>query len=90
MGRFGGILTRSLAREVARFNIRVNCVLPGLIETEMTTMMSETEQKALKNAIPLRRLGRSIEIAKATAFLLSEASSYMTGQQLVIDGGISA
>ena len=83
-------MARSLAREVARFNIRVNCVLPGLIETEMTTQMSDLEQKALKSAIPLRRLGRANEVAQATAYLISEASSYMTGQSLVLDGGMSA
>lgn len=83
-------MTRSLAREVGRFNIRVNCLLPGLIETEMTQAMPETEKKRLKNDIPLKRLGTPDEISQVVKFLLSDNNSYMTGQTLVIDGGISA
>jgi 3-oxoacyl-[acyl-carrier protein] reductase len=83
-------MTRSLARELARFGIRVNCLLPGVIETEMTKAMSETERKALRLQIPLRRFGQPNEIARVADFLLSPESSYITGQSLIIDGGITA
>lgn len=83
-------MTRSLACEVARFNIRVNSLLPGLIETDMSQKMSYAERKALRAHIPLRRLGQVEEVAQAAAFLLGDSSTYMTGQSLVLDGGLSA
>lgn len=83
-------LTRSLAREVGRFGIRVNCLAPGLIDGEMVQAIPETRLKAMRQNIPLRRLGRTQDVARAVAFLIGEGSSYLTGQTLVLDGGLSA
>jgi 3-oxoacyl-[acyl-carrier protein] reductase len=79
-------LTQSLALEAARFGIRCNAVSPGFIETDMTADLPEENRKAL--GIPLRRLGQPSEIAAVVAFLMSEESSYMTGQVLHVDGGL--
>lgn len=83
-------LTLSLAREVGRFGIRVNCLAPGLIEGEMVQAIPEAKLKAMRQNIPLRRLGRTQDVARAVAFLAGEGSSYLTGQTLVLDGGLSA
>lgn len=83
-------LTHSLAREVGRFGIRVNCLAPGLIEGEMVQAIPEARLKAMRQNIPLRRLGRTQDVARAVAFLAGEGSSYLTGQTLVLDGGLSA
>ncbi len=79
-------LTRSLAFEAARFKIRVNAISPGMIETDMTAALTETMRRELD--IPLARLGTPADIGQATAFLLSTASSYITGQVLHVDGGL--
>jgi 3-oxoacyl-[acyl-carrier protein] reductase len=79
-------LTKSLALEAARFGIRCNAVSPGLVETDMTAELPEANRKSLN--IPLGRLARPAEIASVVGFLLSDASSYMTGQILHVDGGI--
>lgn len=83
-------MTRSLAVELGRFNIRVNAVAPGVIATEMTASLNEMQLKKLASGIPLRRLGSVEEIAANVAFLLSPASRYTTGQTFVIDGGLTA
>lgn len=83
-------LSRSLAREVGRFGIRVNCLAPGLIAGDMVQAIAEPKLKALRKNIPLRRLGQANDVAQATAFLIGEGSSYLTGQTLVLDGGLSA
>lgn len=86
----GGILsfTRALAREVGAMGIRVNAVAPGLIETEMTAAMKpELVEKIVKGS-SLGRIGRGEEVAEAVLFLASDAASYITGQCLVVDGGI--
>lgn len=83
-------MARSLALETARFGIRVNCLLPGFIGSEMTEAMPQEVLKALCKQIPLRRLGNAGEVARATAFLIGDDSSYMTGQTLVLDGGLTA
>lgn len=80
-------LTRSLALEAARFGIRCNAVSPGFIETDMTADLPEANRQNL--GIPLRRLGQPAEVASVVAFLMSEASSYLTGQVLHVDGGLS-
>lgn len=80
-------LTRSLALEAARFGIRCNAVSPGFIETDMTADLSEANRQNL--AIPLRRLGQPAEVASVVAFLMSDAASYLTGQILHVDGGLS-
>lgn len=79
-------LTQSLALEAARFQVRCNVISPGFVATDMTADLPAEKQKALN--IPLGRLGDPQEIASVVGFLLSEASAYMTGQVLHVDGGL--
>jgi 3-oxoacyl-[acyl-carrier protein] reductase len=81
--------TKSLAREVASYNIRVNAVAPGFIETDMLKDLKEEYKSQIINQIPLCRLGRPEEVARVVKFLISEEASYITGQTIVIDGGMS-
>lgn len=81
-------VTKSLAKELGARGIRVNAVAPGFIETDMTRALSEETRDAIKGRIPMCRLGLPEEVAKAVAFLASEDASYITGQVLVIDGGL--
>ena len=80
--------SKSLAREVASRNILVNCRAPGYIETGMTEAMGQEKVNLAKGTIPLGRLGTPQDIAQAALFLASDMSSYMTGQVLVVDGGL--
>ncbi len=80
--------TKSLAKEVAPYNIRVNAVAPGFISTEMTTSLGEKARDKFLEVIPLQRFGTPEEVAKAVLFLLSEESRYITGQTLQLDGGL--
>jgi len=87
----GGIaaMTEALAVELAQFNIRINCIAPGLIETPMIeTVKSDPKTfQAMLAQVPLRRAGKPEEVAELVAFLASDDSSYMTGSVVVIDGG---
>lgn len=80
--------TKALAREVAGYNIRVNAVAPGFIETDMLSGLKEEQRKKIVTQIPLARLGEAKEVAKAVKFLVSDASQYITGQTIVVDGGM--
>ncbi len=81
-------MTRALARELGSRNITVNCVAPGFIETDMTAGLSEDQQKALLSQIPLGHLGKPADIAHAVAYLASPFASYVTGQELHVNGGM--
>ena len=83
-------MTRSLARETARSGIRVNCVAPGFVETDMTTDIDADVRREMIRQIPMRRAIRADEVAAAIAFLISDDASGITGQVLAIDGGASA
>ncbi len=87
----GGVVsaTKSLALEMAPYNVRVNAVSPGYIKTDMTKFTSEEEKRYYLEKIPLHRLGEPYEIADAVVFLCSERSSYITGQVLHINGGLA-
>jgi len=81
-------LTKSVAKELGSRNILVNAIAPGFIATEMTDAMTPEAKLALTGLIPLERLGRTEDIASAVVFLASDHASYITGQVLVVDGGM--
>ena len=81
-------LTKSVAKELASRNILCNAIAPGFIETDMTGALAEDARAGLLAQIPLARLGAPADIAWSTAFLCSEFASYITGQVLVVDGGM--
>ena len=81
-------LTKSLAQEVAGRSVRVNAVAPGFIRTAMTEKLTEEQREALQKQIPMVRLGEPEEVAKVVLFLASDLSSYVTGQVILIDGGM--
>ena len=80
-------LTRSLAQELAPTNIRVNCVAPGVIDTDMVQVLGEETLAALAGETPVGRLGRPEDIAAVVSFLASDAASFITGQVITSDGG---
>lgn len=82
-------LTKSLAKELARRNIRVNAVAPGFIATDMTDALNDQQKEAITSQIGLGRLGEADDVAALVAFLASSAASYITGQVISIDGGLS-
>lgn len=82
--------TRSLAKEVAKFNIMVNAIAPGFIETEMIDAIPAALREEYLQSIPLKRWGKAEEIAEMACFLASDAANYITGQVIVIDGGLTA
>jgi 3-oxoacyl-[acyl-carrier protein] reductase len=81
-------MTRALARELGSRGITVNCIAPGFIETDMTASLPEEQQKALLSQIPLGHLGKPQDIAHAVAFVASPEASYITGQEIHINGGM--
>ena len=80
--------TKTLAKELASRNIRVNAVAPGFIQTDMTSVLKDSVKENINNQIPLKRMGTPEEIAKAVYFLGSSDNTYITGQVLNIDGGM--
>ncbi len=80
--------TKSLAREVGSRGITVNCVAPGMIDTDMTRALNEAQRQALLASIPLGRLGQPEDIAAAVAFLASPAGAYITGETIQVNGGM--
>lgn len=82
-------LTRTMAQEFARYNINVNGVSPGLVDTPMIKSIPDNVKEKLINARPLKRIGKPHEIAEAVAFLASDRAAYITGQILHVDGGKS-
>jgi 3-oxoacyl-[acyl-carrier protein] reductase len=81
-------LTKSIAREYASRNILVNAIAPGFIETDMTASLGAEARETLTRQIPLERLGSALDVANAVLFLSSDMASYITGQVLVVDGGM--
>jgi len=80
--------TKSVAKELASRNVLVNAIAPGYIETELTRAISPEAKKYFQDNIPLGRLGQGADIASAVLFLASDLASYITGQVLVVDGGM--
>ena len=81
-------LTKTLAREVASRGIRVNAVAPGFIDTEMTRVLDESVRQSLIEQIPMAKLGLPEDVARCVAFLVSDKSSYITGQVINVNGGM--
>ena len=81
-------MTRALARELGSRHITVNCIAPGFIETDMTGSLSAEQQKALLGQIPLGHLGKPQDVAHAVAFVASPQASYITGQEIHVNGGM--
>jgi len=86
----GGVIsfTKSLARELGPFNIHVNAVAPGLIESEVVSKMTKDKVETIIKSSSLGRIGKPEEVAKVVLFLASDDSNYITGQTIVVDGGI--
>lgn len=87
----GGLIafTKSLAREMARYSITVNCVCPGPTDTPLFHRQPERIKEALTRAIPFRRIAQPIEIAQAVLFFISDRANYVTGQVLSVSGGLT-
>ena len=81
-------MTKTLAKELARFNINVNAIAPGFIDTPMTSQVPDKVKNRIKASIPLNRFGQPEDVAKAVKFLASEESDYITGQVIACNGGL--
>ncbi|HVZ38345.1 MAG TPA: 3-oxoacyl-[acyl-carrier-protein] reductase [Candidatus Kapabacteria bacterium] len=82
-------MTKSIAHEVASRNILVNCIAPGFIQSDMTAKLNEAQQTGLLGMIPLKRQGQGADVAALAAFLASDDASYITGQVIAVDGGMT-
>jgi 3-oxoacyl-[acyl-carrier protein] reductase len=83
-------MTRTVARELASRKVTVNCVAPGFIASEMTAALGPALEEEVKKRVPAKRLGTADEVADAVLFLAAPASGFITGQCLVVDGGLTA
>ncbi len=82
-------LTKSLAKELGRYGVRVNAIAPGFIETEMSGQLSEEIRKSIRGEIPLGYFGSAEDVASTALFLVSDQGRYITGQVLQVDGGMA-
>jgi 3-oxoacyl-[acyl-carrier protein] reductase len=82
-------MSKSIAAELAKRNITVNCISPGFIETEMTSDLSEEQKKLIMDKIPLNRIGQPKDVANCVKFLASDMSEYITGQTIHVNGGLA-
>ncbi len=82
-------LTKSLAKEVGPSGITVNCIAPGIIDTQMNSALPEDDIKSFIEGLPIKRMGTTMDIAKAALYLASDDASYITGQTICIDGGMT-
>jgi 3-oxoacyl-[acyl-carrier protein] reductase len=82
-------LTKSIARELAKKGVTCNAIAPGFIDTEMTGAMTDDAKAAAASQIPMQRIGKCEDVAALAVFLASDASSYITGQVIAVDGGMS-
>jgi 3-oxoacyl-[acyl-carrier protein] reductase len=82
-------MSKSLAQEVARRNVTINCVAPGFVGSAMTDALSENQRAMILDRVPAKRLGTPTDVAAAVAFLASDAASYITGQTIHVNGGMA-
>ena len=82
-------MTQTLAKELAPYGIRVNAIAPGFIETEMLDQIPEEKKKEYLDAIPMHKLGNAMDVANLVVMLASDEASYLTGQTIILDGGLS-
>jgi len=82
-------MTKSIAREIGKKGVTANCVAPGFIQTDMTAVLPDMVKKAAMEVIPVRKFGTVEDVARAVAFLASDAGGYITGQVLCVDGGMA-
>ena len=80
--------TKSIALEYAAKGIRLNCVAPGFIETEMTEVLNDSQKEAIFSKVPMKKMGTVDDVAYAVAYLLSDESTYVTGQTISVNGGL--
>lgn len=81
--------SKSLAQEIASRNVTVNCIAPGFIESAMTDKLNEKQKEVIMSAIPMRRMGKTEEIASAAVYLASDEAAYVTGQTVHVNGGMA-
>ena len=82
-------MSKSIAIELAKRNITVNCISPGFIDTSMTSVLSDQQRESLIGKIPMARIGTPMDVAYCVEFLVSEKSKYITGQTLHVNGGLA-
>ena len=81
-------MSKSLAREYAKKNVRVNCISPGFIESDMTSILKDDQKEMLLNNIPMAKMGTGEDIANIAMFLASNLSGYITGETIHVNGGM--